>query len=163
MNQLHAIIGMWQRDQKIYFVQRSASMENYPSVWSLMSLQHEKDRLDDPRNLKSAARIFNELSESRFDGEPIEVHAHVLSQSADNSFINSTTHLHLYQISFDEEPTLNDAYYTNAKWLTFDEYLKISKGTPCGLCTCMLEDHLLSQGIILNRVLHQRFQETLKR
>ena len=38
---LHAAIGVWHRGSQTFYVKRSAQMQNYPLVWSLLSIQFD--------------------------------------------------------------------------------------------------------------------------
>ena len=46
-SQIEAVIGVWFKDGRTFYVKRSEQMENYPNTWSLLSIQFTREELPD--------------------------------------------------------------------------------------------------------------------
>ena len=138
--ELHAVIGVRFSGELTYYVKRSDKMVNFPSVWSLPSLQFDPEQLTDPQDLPNVQTLMDALSEERLGGVPVTVKKHLISGDDPDSPIGRHVHLHLYEIELTEEPRLNQDYYTDSAWLTAEEYEEISSGQPCGLCLRLWSD-----------------------
>jgi len=145
--EIHAIIGVRHRGDLTYYVRRSEKMANYPSVWSLLSIQFDPDWLDDPEDLDKVQQLLIKMSEERLGGVPIELKEHVTSGDSDRNPMNEHVHLHLYEIELPEEPILNPDYYSDAAWLSPEQYEEKSTGQKCGLCLRLWSDHAWMAGI----------------
>lgn len=139
--ELHAIIGIWKRGLKSYYLKRSENMENYPSVWSLFSIQFNPVQLPDPSDLVQAQSIMDLISAERLNGAPTKVIEYLTSDDSDTNPINTHVFLHLYLVELDTEPELNPDYYEEGAWLTFDEFEEKTRESGCGSCTRMWWDH----------------------
>lgn len=145
--ELHAVIGVWHKDNLTYYVKRSEKMENYPSVWSLLSIQFDSMELSDPADLSKVQAFMESLSEERLGGVPIATKQHLISgDSSDNPF-DKHVFLHLYEIELRKEPRLNPDYYTDSVWLTPEEYENRSANQRCGLCLRFWSDYAWMAGI----------------
>ncbi|MEM7115513.1 MAG: hypothetical protein AAF614_23935 [Chloroflexota bacterium] len=145
---LHAVIGVWTNEAKTFYVQRSEKMENYPLVWSLLSIQFPENELADPQDLSTVQGYMEKMSAQRMNGTPVRVMRYLSSDNSARNPISKHVFLHLYQIEFLEEPKLNPDYYVNSEWLTFEGYERKAAGGPCGLCMRMWGDYAYLHGII---------------
>jgi hypothetical protein len=145
---LHAIIGVWNRAERTYHVRRSALMENYPGVWSLLSIQVAPEELPDPTDLAAAQAHMGRMAVQRLNGARIDTVELLSSDSSDKNPIGKNVHLHLYRIELDGEPELSPAYYSEGRWMTFEEYEHAASDSPCGLCMRMWGDYAFLHGII---------------
>jgi hypothetical protein len=140
---IRAIIGVSyrpaQRDDlsETYYVKRAASMENYPGVWSLPSIQYDPSEIPDPLDLDAVWSVFARMSAERFGGTPITVHQHLVTGSSDMNPMGRMVELVLYRISFAKDPRLDPRFYTASEWLTRHEFelRTVFAPLPCGLCT----------------------------
>ncbi|MEW6283343.1 MAG: hypothetical protein AB1758_32340, partial [Candidatus Eremiobacterota bacterium] len=56
---LFGLIGVWTNEQgRTFYVKRSPKMKNYPSVWSLFSIQYDPKELTDPEDLAPAQHLM---------------------------------------------------------------------------------------------------------
>ena len=144
---LHAVIGVRYRDKVTYYVKRSPRMENYPSVWSLFSIQFEPSALPDPMDLDRIQELMSRMSEQRLGGVSIATKRLLTSgDSTDNPFAKHVF-LNLYEVELLEEPRLNPDYYTDAAWLTPEEYEERTVEERCGLCLRLWSDYAWMAGI----------------
>lgn len=141
MEELHAVIGVWYRDGKTYYVKRSSQMENYPNVWSLLSIQF------DPNSDSKIQELFELMSEERLNGAKLKVKEHLTSGDDPDSPVGQHVHLHLYELELLEEPKLNSKFYTDARWMTPAEYQDASVGQKCGLCLRLWSDYAWLAGL----------------
>ena len=145
--ELHAMIGVWHKDNLTYYVKRSEKMENYPSVWSLLSIQFDPAELSDPADLSKVQGLMERLSKERLGGVPIATEQHLISgDSSDNPF-DKHVFLHLYGVELRKEPRFNPDYYTDSAWLTPEEYEDRSANQRCGLCLRLWSDYAWMAGI----------------
>jgi hypothetical protein len=152
MEPLHAVIGVrFNRSKNLtYYVKRSDKMQNYPGVWSLLSIQYKPEELLDHLELWQAAPIFQRLSDERLGGVPIKVVRYLTSGTCSKNPINRRVTLHLYEIEF-RQPVLNEAYYVEEAWLTPEEYVERAAGQTCGLCMRLWSDYAVRNGLAIKR------------
>lgn len=140
-SQIDAVIGAWFRDGRTYYVKRSPQMENYPGVWSLLSIQFARDELVDFTDLASAKKVMERMSEERLGGVPVRLIHYLKSARCSDNPMQVPVTLHLYQIELESEPKLNPEYYVDFAWFTPEEYMKASENATCGLCMRMWSDY----------------------
>src|SRR5687768_11833778 len=70
---IHAVIGVWHRGARTFYVQRSERMHNYPLVWSLLSIQFDPTRLADPYDLAAVQPLMTRMADERLCGTPVRV------------------------------------------------------------------------------------------
>ena len=90
--ELHAIIGVRHSGELTYYVKRSDKMANFPSVWSLFSLQFDPEQLTDPRDLPKVQSLMDALSEERLGGVPVTVKKHLISGDDPDSPVGQHVH-----------------------------------------------------------------------
>ena len=144
--ELHAVIGVRFKGGLTYYVQRSDKMENYPSVWSLLSIQFEPKELPDPKNLTRVQIFMEKMSDERLGGVSIQTKNHLISGDTTDNPFDKHVYLHLYEVEFSEEPILNPDYYSDAEWLTAEEYEDRSANQRCGLCLRLWSDYAWMAG-----------------
>jgi len=147
VGQIDAIIGVWARGDRTFYVKRSECMENYPGVWSLLSIQFAPDELPDFLDFGKVQPVMEKMSRERLDGAPIRVVRYLKSSRCSDNPMNVPVVLHLYQIELDEEPQLNPRYYVDSAWFTPEEYLRASANSTCGLCMRMWSDYCYQHGL----------------
>src|SRR4051812_18144541 len=108
---LHAVIGVRRHGERTYYVRRSEKMQNYPLVWSLLSIQHDPARLSFPDDLRLVSDYMNRMSEQRLGGVGITVNRRLLSGDQPSEVIQRHVFLHLYEIELAREPKLNQEFY----------------------------------------------------
>ena len=139
---LHAIIGVMFTDDRTFYVRRSSKMKNFPSVWSLLSIQFDPQSLVDPKeDLARVQQLMEKMSNERLGGTPIRVKRYLISGDDPDSPVGRRVHLHLYEVVLDDDPKLNADYYTDAAWLTPEEYEEKSADQQCGLCLRLWSDY----------------------
>ncbi|HDZ73214.1 MAG TPA: hypothetical protein ENH55_10635 [Aurantimonas coralicida] len=143
---IHAVIGVRRIGGSTFYVRRSNLMQNYPGVWSLFSIQHNPERLPDVRNLAAAQPLFDAMSAERLGAVPVTIRSYLTSGSSDINPMGVDVNLHLYEIEFDEEPLLNPCYYTEAAWLSAEEYEERCADQVCGLCLRLWADYAWIHG-----------------
>ena len=143
---IDAVIGVRRSGGSTFYVQRSEHMENYPGVWSLFSIQHDPVTLPDVTDAAAAQSLFDAMSAQRLGGVPVRVKSYLTSGSSDMNPMGVEVTLHLYEIDFDEEPVLNERYYTAGAWLTAEEYEERCAEQVCGLCLRLWSDYAWLQG-----------------
>ena len=143
---IHAVIGVRRNGGATYYVRRSEHMENYPGVWSLFSIQYDPASIADMNNLEAVTPLFKSLSTQRLGGVPIRVKSYLTSGSSDQNPMGVNVTLHLYEIELDEEPRLNERYYTDSGWLTAEEYEERCAEEVCGLCLRLWSDYAWLKG-----------------
>ncbi len=144
--EIHAVIGVRRAGASTFYVKRSNDMANYPSVWSLLSIQYNPIDVPDERDLTAVAPHFKRMSEQRLGGVFVNVKAYLTSGSSDRNPMGVNVTLHLYEIEFDEEPSLNGRYYTDSAWMTAVEYEECCAGQVCGLCLRLWSDYAWLKG-----------------
>lgn len=144
---LTAVIGVWFRDGRTYYVKRSDKMKNYPGLWSLFSLQYRSTELSNPLDLTDVQVLMKRMSKERLRGREIGVKRHLVSGDSDANPMNKHVFLHLYEIRMAKEPDLNLNYYTAGAWLTATQYEQRNAGTQCGLCLRLWSDYAWLSGI----------------
>lgn len=145
--ELHAVIGVRFNGDVTYYVKRSEKMTNYPSVWSLLSIQFDPAWLKNPEDLDKVQSLMEKMSDERLCGAPILVKRHLISGDDPDSPVGRHVHLHLYEVDLPEEPQLNPDYYTDAAWLSPEEYENVSAGQACGLCLNLWSDYAWMAGL----------------
>lgn len=145
--ELHAVIGVRFSGNETYYVKRSKNMRNFPSVWSLLSIQFDPSWLTHPEDLKKVQILMEKMSRERLGGVPVRVKKWLISGSDSESPVGCPVHLHLYEIDLLEEPRLNSQFYTDAAWLTAQKYELFSAGQACGLCLRLWSDYAWMAGL----------------
>jgi hypothetical protein len=146
-NSIHAVIGVWHRGARTFYVKRSEQMQNYPIVWSLLSSQFNPEVVRDPLDLPTIQPLMTKMSAERLHGAPIHVTRYLSSANCADNPMRKRVFLHLYEVEFDAEPKLTPAFYTDAAWLDPDQYERRAAGTTCGLCLRMWSDHCVRYGM----------------
>lgn len=146
MGVIHAVIGVRRSGHRTFYVRRSESMDNYPGVWSLFSRQYDPSTIADMRDVRSVAPVFEDMSAQRLCGAPLRVKSFLTSGSSDRNPMGVMVTLHLYEIELDDEPVLNQLYYTDKAWMTAAEYEIAVAGKPCGLCYRLWADYAWLKG-----------------
>lgn len=145
--ELHAVIGVRFKDGLTYYVQRSNKMENYPSVWSLLSIQFDPKELPDPKDLTRVQIFMKKMSDERLGGVSIHTKNHLISGDTTDNPFDKHVYLHLYEVELPKEPVLNPDYYSDAEWLTAEEYEERSANQRCGLCLRLWSDYAWMAGV----------------
>ena len=140
---IHALIAVWHRGAKTFYVQRSERMANYPLVWSLMSIQFDPNSVD-PFNLVSVQPLMDRMATERLRGTPVRVTRYLSSASCADNPMRRRVFLHLYDVEVEGEPNLNPDFYVDSEWLEPAEYERRSMGATCGLCLRMWSDYCVS-------------------
>lgn len=142
---LHAVIGVWFRGDRTFYVQRSDNMQNYPGAWSLFSIQFDPAELHEPFHLPGAQKLMERMSAQRLHGTPVETKRFLTATTCTKNPINKIVKMWLYQIEFMREPDLNSEYYINSAWMTQEEYHKRRSTALCGSCIRMWADYYCRQ------------------
>jgi hypothetical protein len=121
-------------------------MENYPGVWSLFSMQYDSTKVAEVTDLEAVTPLFKAMSVQRLGGVPVRVKSYLTSGSSDQNKMGVQVTLHLYEIEFDEEPRLNERYYTDGAWLTAEEFEARCAQQICGLCLRLWSDYAWIMG-----------------
>ncbi len=151
-NEIHAVIGVWRDGPRTIYVKRSESMENYPGVWSLLSIQfHPGRELPNQFDMPAVQRVFDRLSNERLNGAPIKVDRYLTSGFCTDNPMQKMVLLHLYEISLADEPKLNPAFYESSASLLPHEYMKRAEGSACGLCLRLWSDYSYRNGLVSAR------------
>ena len=137
---IYAVIAVWHRGAKTFYVKRSERMANYPLVWSLMSIQFEPTTVE-PLDLASIQPLMDRMAGERLCGASVRIARYLSSANCADNTMGRRVFLHLYEVQLDTEPSLNPGYYVDAAWLEPDEYELRSKGAACGLCLRMWSDY----------------------
>ncbi len=145
--QIEAVIGVWFKDGRTFYVKRSGRMENYPNVWSLLSIQFTPEELPDFTDLDAVQRVMEKMSEERLGGVPVRLIHYLKSARCSDNPMQVPVTLHLYQIELEYEPELNPKYYVDSAWFKPEEYMKVSENALCGLCMRMWSDYCYQNGI----------------
>lgn len=143
---IDAVIGVRRVGGSTFYVRRSMHMSNYPNVWSLFSIQHDPVALPDVTDLAAAQPLFDAMSVERLGGVPVLVKSYLTSGSSDQNPMGIDVTLHLYEIDFAHEPVLNARYYTDADWLTAEQYEDRCADQVCGLCLRLWSDYAWLKG-----------------
>jgi hypothetical protein len=145
VNQVNAVIGVWNKNGKTFYVKRSDYMKNYPNVWGLLSIQFNTGEFNDLYDLNFAQALMTKMSNDRLGGVPTRVLRYITSaQSADNPY-NTTISVNLYEIELLETPKLNPLFYVDSAWFTPEEFFKITENSIRGLCTKTWHQYLENQ------------------
>ncbi len=131
---IYAVIGVRRSGSRTYYVRRSARMENYPLVWSLLSIQYDPDELRRPDDLSKVTAYMERMSAERLGGVPIRTKGLLIFGSEYSEALRRNVTLHLYDVELPKEPLLNPDYYIDGAWMTPEEYAFRSVGQTCGLC-----------------------------
>lgn len=146
-----AVIGVWYDKDKTFYVKRSDKMQNYPLVWSLLSIQFKPDEFPDHLDIAAAQKLMEKMSAERLGGTPVKVLNYLTSATCSDNPMNTRVTLHLYRIEFEKTPALNSEFYTDSAWLTPDEYSEWSKNSTCGLCLRTWSDYCFCHGLVNKR------------
>jgi hypothetical protein len=144
---LFALIGVAYRGDRTLYVKRSMKMQNYPGVWSLLSIQFDPEILTDVKDLKQVQRHVDRMSDERLGGVPLAAMEMIASGDSDSNPIGKHVFLYLYRLELLKEPRLAADYYTDMKWMTALEYEHASIGQPCGFCMRLWGDYAWLHGI----------------
>ncbi|KKL14127.1 hypothetical protein LCGC14_2518870 [marine sediment metagenome] len=144
---IEAVIGVWHKDGKTFYVKRSHQMENYPDVWSLLSIQFTPEEMPDFTDFTPVPSILERMSQQRLGGVPIHFKRYLKSARCSDNPMNVPVTLHLYEVELEREPELNPDYYVDSGWFSVDEYLKASENATCGLCMRMWSDYCVQAGL----------------
>jgi hypothetical protein len=139
-NPIHAVIAVWHRGSRTFYVKRSAKMQNYPLVWSLMSIQFDPLKVD-PLDLEAVQPLFERMSRERLCSAPIRVKRYLSAANCADNPMARRVFLYMYEVELEDEPKLNPDYYVDAEWLEPVEYERRSAGSTCGLCMRMWSDY----------------------
>jgi hypothetical protein len=151
MSTLHAVIGVRAIGRETWYVKRSPTMANYPGVWSLLSIQHGEDELPDVTDLAAAMTLFRRMSQERLGGVPLVVTGHLTSGTCTDNPMQVRVVLHLYAVSFQAEPVLDPAFYTEGAWMLPSAYVAAAEGQTCGLCMRLWSAHSVRVGLAAMR------------
>ena len=147
VEQIEAVIGVWYKDGRTFYVKRSEQMENYPNVWSLLSIQFTPEEFPDFTDLAAAQKVVEKMSQERLGGVPVRLKHYLKSARCSDNPMQVPVTLHLYQIELDNEPELNPRFYVDSAWFTVEEYLTASAKSTCGLCMRMWSDYCYQSGL----------------
>ncbi len=147
VSQIEAVIGAWLKDGRTLYVKRSSQMENYPNVWSLLSIQFTPEELPDFTDLATAEKVMERMSEERLGGVPVRLIHYLKSSRCSDNPMHVPVTLHMYQIELEREPELNPRYYVDSAWFTPEEYMKATENATCGLCMRMWSDYCYQSGL----------------
>jgi hypothetical protein len=150
-SQIEAVIGVWFKNDRTFYVKRSGRMENYPNVWSLLSIQFIPEELPDFTDLGKVQEVMDRMSKERLGGVPVRLIHYITSARCSDNPMQVPVTLHLYQIELEGEPELNPEYYVDCKWFTPEEYMKVSENATCGLCMRMWSDYCYQHGLSKTR------------
>lgn len=142
-----AVIGVWTRGDRTYYVRRSGTMQNYPGAWSLFSEQYDPAEID-PDDRADVNKVFDRMSKRRLGSVGIKVGRLVSARSRYTHALGRSVTLRLFEIELEREPILNPEFYSDAAWLTNDEFRERVTAVPCGMCTRMLSDYRMQRGEI---------------
>ncbi len=144
---LDAVIGVWVRGERTFYVKRSDKMKNYPGAWTLFSIQYTPQELPNTLDLDRVQALMERMSAERLSATPIEVRQFLTASTCTNNPINMIVNLRLYRIELAFEPVLNPDYYLDAAWMTPREYLDRHGNTLCGSCLRMWSDYCYKRGL----------------
>lgn len=147
VGQIDAVIGVWHKDGRTFYVKRSGEMRNYPNVWSLLSIQFTPEEFPDFTNLEAAQKLMEKMSEERLGGAAINLTGYLKSARCSDNPMRVPVTLHLYQIELEGDPELNPRYYADSDWFSVEEYLEASADSTCGLCMRMWSDYCYQAGL----------------
>ena len=150
-SQIEAVIGVWFKDGRTYYVKRSGRMENYPNAWSLLSIQFTPEEFPDFSDLSAAQKVMGRMSEERLGGTPVRLVRYLKSARCSDNPMHVPVTLHLYEIELESEPKLNPRYYVDSAWFTPEDYKKASENATCGLCMRMWSDYCYQHGLSKTR------------
>lgn len=148
---IHAVIAVWHRGSKTFYVRRSARMANYPKVWSLMSIQFDPTTVN-PLDAAAVQTLMERMALERLCGAPLRVTRYLSSANCADNPMRRRVFLYLYEVELLEDPRLNPGYYIDSAWLEPAEYEARSFGATCGLCMRMWSDYC-----VRNRLTDRRF------
>ncbi len=150
-SQIEAVIGVWFKDGRTFYVKRSSRMENYPNTWSLLSIQFKTKELPDFTDLAAVQGAIERMAKERLGGTPVRLVRYLKSARCSDNPMQVPVTLHLYQIELEHEPEINTEYYVDSAWLTPEEYIKASENATCGLCMRMWSDYCYQSGLSKTR------------
>ncbi len=150
-SQIEAVIGVWFRDGRTFYVKRSGRMENYPNAWSLLSIQFTPEELPDFTDLGVVQGAIEKMAKERLGGVPVKLVHYLKSARCSDNPMQVPVTLHLYQIELEHEPEINPEYYVDCAWFTAEEYMKASENATCGLCMRMWSDYCYQSGLSKTR------------
>ncbi|MBW8038383.1 MAG: hypothetical protein FVQ85_00090 [Planctomycetes bacterium] len=150
-SQIEAVIGVWFKNGRTLYVKRSDRMENYPNVWSLLSIQFTPEELPDFTDLEEVQEVMDRMSKERLGEVPVRLIHYLKSARCSDNPMQVPVTLHLYQIELESEPELNPEYYVDCEWFTPEEYTKVSENATCGLCMRMWSDYCYQRGLSKTR------------
>lgn len=147
IEKIDAVIGVWFKDGRTYYVKRSSNMQNYPNTWSLLSIQFDQEEFPDFTDLEAAQHVMKRMADERLNETPVRLIRYVKSARCSDNPMHVPVTLHMYQIELEHEPELNPRYYVDSAWFTPEEYMKATKNATCGLCMRMWSDYCYQNGL----------------
>lgn len=150
-SQIEAVIGVWFKNGRTFYVKRSGQMENYPNAWSLLSIQFAPEEFPDFSDLSIAQKVIDRMSEERLGGIPVRLIHYLKSARCSDNPMQVPVTLHLYEIELEGKPNLNASYYVDSAWFTAEEYINASQNATCGLCMRMWSDYCYEKGLSKTR------------
>ena len=146
--EIHAVIGVWYRAGKTFYVRRSATMKNYPNVWSLLSIQFKPATYQEQTDLPFVQSLMDEMSRQRLGGVSIDVRRYLSSAHCSDNPMKKHVFLHMYAVELGCLPRLNREFYQQSAWLHPEEYTRRSQGAACGLCLRMWSDYSVRHSLV---------------
>ena len=105
--EIHAVIGVWTRGDQTYYVKRSLRMQNYPGVWSLLSIRFNSHELERREDLAAVQQFMERMSKERLGSVPLRVEKYLTSGDSDRNPYDTHVYLHLYEVALLRAPQLN--------------------------------------------------------
>jgi len=149
--EINAVIGVWLQNGRTYYVKRSSQMENYPNVWSLLSIQFAPQEFPDFTDLECAERIMQRMAKQRLGGAVVRLVRYLKSARCSDNPMHVPVTLHMYEIALQTRPELDPRYYVQSAWFTPEEYTNASENATCGLCMRMWSDYCYETGLSQTR------------
>jgi isopentenyldiphosphate isomerase len=142
MDFIHAVIGVCRRrDGKVLYLHRTSTMEHYPSTWGLLSEQFDPKELPEPSDLKAAQRVFDRMTQKRFEHTTVAVTKFLYTAASDQNPMKRWVILHVYLVDITEEFVLNMKYYNGYAWWNQSEFDERANNKVNGLCTRSWKEH----------------------
>jgi hypothetical protein len=145
--EINAVIGVWHKGGRTFYVKRSSSMRNYPNTWSLLSIQFMPEEFPDFTDMAAAGNLMRKMANERLGGVPVRLLRYLKSARCSENPMKVSVTLHLYEIDLQAEPVLDPHYYVDSAWFTPEDYLSMSESQTCGLCMRMWSDYCCERGL----------------
>jgi len=151
-DKIQAVIGVWLRGPRTFYVLRSPQMTNYPGVWSLPSIQFTAEELPEPTDVRAAKAVLQRMSDERFERALVVGDIQLLTSGwCDSNPTGKLVELYLYSFELPAIPALQPRYYTDSAFLLPEEYVARSAGARCGLCTRLWSEESYRTGLVAER------------